>query len=94
MRLSDADLIVGAGKAIGIAKENSAKPMYTLFLTEITGMKENYSGVCEKCRTAEIAWHKEVGLTNNVVKNAISSYLKYRDLLKYWRRVFLLVLCN
>jgi hypothetical protein len=80
MKLGDADLIVGAGKAIGIAQENSAKPIYTLFLTELTDVKDKFSRICEKCRFAAIAWHKEVGLTNSVVKTAISCYLKYRDL--------------
>jgi hypothetical protein len=80
MNLSDADLIVGAGKAIGIAKENSAKPVYAMFLTDITAKKEQFSEICGTCRFAEIAWHQEVGLTNDVVKKAVPNYLKFRGL--------------
>jgi hypothetical protein len=80
MNFGDADLIVGAGKAIGIAQENGENPVYAMFLADLTAKKEQFSGNCEDCRTAEIAWHKEVGLTNDVVKKAVANFLKYRGL--------------
>jgi hypothetical protein len=41
MNFGDADLIVGAGKAIGIAQENGENPVYAMFLADLTAKTDS-----------------------------------------------------
>lgn len=80
MGLSNADVLIGLEKALGICRARSGQPMYDLFRGQAEPMHASLGERLKNTRLAEQAWHSDVGETRDVVERGSNAYLKWRDM--------------
>lgn len=80
MGLSEADVLIGIGKAVNIVRENEGSPLHAIFMNELSESAEKYRSLLAETRRCEIAWHREVGETQENLSEATNTFMKWRDL--------------